>query len=87
MENLKRVPADDVQRVARKYLHPDMPVIPAVGDADARRQGGYDEAPELQFDASRNVKRRARRDSDSLERQRVQRRCADGFRTVGMPDR
>lgn len=68
VDNLKRVTPDGVQRVARKYLHPDQLVIVAVGDADAMLAGGYDKAPNLRFDAFGKVTRMRLRDPDTLKR-------------------
>jgi zinc protease len=39
---IRSLTADDIQRVARKYLHPDRLVILAVGDADAILRGNPD---------------------------------------------
>src|SRR5205814_9174236 len=41
-ERVKAVTADEVQRVARKYLHPDQLVILAVGDVDTMLKGNPD---------------------------------------------
>ena len=41
-ERVKAVTADEVQRVARKYLHPDKLVILAVGDVDTIQRGNAD---------------------------------------------
>ena len=41
-ERIGALTADEVQRVARKYLHPDQMVILAVGDADAILRGNPD---------------------------------------------
>jgi len=68
VENLKRVTADDVLRVAKKYLHPDELVILAVGDTDAMRKGGHDKAPELKFDDLGSVTVWQARDCDTLKR-------------------
>lgn len=58
----------DVQRVARKYLHPDQLVILVVGDTKAVRAGGHDKAPELRFDAFGPVTELPLRDPDTLRR-------------------
>jgi zinc protease len=41
-DRIRDVTADDVQRVARKYLHPDQLVIVAVGDVDTILRGNPD---------------------------------------------
>jgi predicted Zn-dependent peptidase len=41
-DRVRAVTADDVQRVARKYLHPDQLVIVAVGDMDTILRGNPD---------------------------------------------
>lgn len=68
VENLERVTAGDVLRVAKKYLHPDELVILAVGDSAAIRKGGHDKAPELKFDDLGAVKELSLRDPDTLTR-------------------
>ncbi len=68
VDNLKRVTPDDVQRVAKKYLHPDRLVILAVGDADTIIAGGHDKASSLRFDAFGTVKKLSLRDPDTLKR-------------------
>jgi len=68
VENLKKVTPEDVQRVARKYLHPDQLVILAVGDAEAIVTGGYDKAKDLHFDAFGPVKRLPLRNPETMRR-------------------
>jgi len=68
VEKLKRVKPADVQRVAKKYLHPSQLVILAVGDADAMLAAGYDKAPELRFESLGDVTRLPQRDPDTLRR-------------------
>ena len=68
VEKLESVTAEDVQRVARQYLHPDELVILAVGDADGLVAGGHDKAPELTLEAFGPVIRLPLRDPDTLKR-------------------
>jgi predicted Zn-dependent peptidase len=68
VENLKRVTADDVLRVAGKYLDPDRLVILVVGETDALVAGGYDKAPDLRFDQFGKVTKLPLRDPDTLTR-------------------
>lgn len=68
VENLKRVTPEDVQRVAKKYLHPDELVVLAVGDAAAIRAGGHDKAPETRLDRFGTVVPLPLRDPDTLKR-------------------
>ena len=68
VKNLKSVTPADVQRVARKYLHPDELVILVVGDTKAVCAGGHDKAPELRFDAFGSVTELPLRDPDTLRR-------------------
>ncbi len=68
VDKVKKVTADDVQRVARKYLHSDNLVILAVGDAKAIRGGGHDKAADLKLDAFGTVTELPLRDPDTLER-------------------
>ena len=68
VKNLKSVTPADVQRVARKYLHPDQLVILAVGDTKTVRAGGHDKAPELRYDAFGPVTELPLRDPDTLRR-------------------
>ena len=68
VKNLQVVTRADVQRVARKYLHPDELVILAVGDVKAVRAGGHDKAPELRFDTFGTVTELKLRDPDTLKR-------------------
>ena len=68
VDNLKRVTADDVRRVAEKYLHPDKLVILAVGETDALLAGGHDKDPEVRFDRFGNVAKLPLRDPDTLKR-------------------
>ena len=41
-KRIREVTVDDIQRVARKYLHPDQLVILAVGDVDTMLRGNLD---------------------------------------------
>ncbi len=68
IDNLKAVTPDDVQRVAKKYLHPDRLVILAVGDAETILAGGHDKAPELRLDAFGKVERLPLRDPETMKR-------------------
>ena len=68
VENLKRVTADDVLRVAGKYLDPDRLVILVVGETDALVTAGYDKAPKLTFDQFGKVTTLPLRDPDTLTR-------------------
>jgi predicted Zn-dependent peptidase len=68
IDNLKKVTPEDVQRVARKYLHPDQLAIVVVGDAEAVIAGGYDKAPDLTFAEFGEVTRLPLRDPDTLTR-------------------
>jgi zinc protease len=54
-DNVKAVTVDDVQRVARQYLHPDQLVILAVGNA-ADVLKGNPETPEISFQKMLNGK-------------------------------
>ena len=68
VDNIKKVTPEDVQRVARQYLHPDELVILAVGDGDAIMAGGCEQAPDLTLDKFGTVQRLPVRDPDTLER-------------------
>jgi zinc protease len=68
VDNVKRVTVQDVQRVARKYLHPDQLVILAVGNAEDMIAGGYEKAPELGLNEFGTVVRLPLRDPDTLKR-------------------
>ncbi len=68
IEKLRQVTAEDVHRVAKKYLHPDQLVILAVGDADAILAGGHDKAPGLKLEKFGQVTVLPLRDPDTLKR-------------------
>ena len=68
VDNLKRITADDVLRVAKKYLNPDQLVILVVGQTEDLAQGGYDKAPDLRFDRFGTVTELPARDPDTLTR-------------------
>ena len=68
VENLKRVTTDDVQRVARQYLHPDQLVILVVGLTEDLLAGGHDKAPDLRFERFGSVTKLPLRDPDTLKR-------------------
>jgi predicted Zn-dependent peptidase len=68
VENLRKVTADDVLRVARQYLHPDKLVILAVGQSEDLIKGGHDKDPEVAFERFGTVKKLNLRDPDMLKR-------------------
>ncbi|MBI1826206.1 MAG: insulinase family protein [Planctomycetes bacterium] len=68
MDNLRKVKADDVQRVAQKYLHPDQLVILAVGDVDAMEKGGHDKGPDLHFSTFGPVTKLPLRNPETMKR-------------------
>lgn len=68
VRNLNSVTIEDVQRVAKKYLHPDKLVILAVGETEEILGGGHDKAPNLTFADFGPVTKLAPRDPDTLKR-------------------
>ncbi len=68
VKDLRSVTADDVLRVAKKYLHPDKLVFLAVGDTEAILKGGHDKAPDVKMDEFGKVTKWQVRDPNTLKR-------------------
>jgi zinc protease len=68
VDNLKKVTADDVLRVAKEYLHPDQLVILTVGQSEDLIEGGHDKDPDVIFERFGAVKKLPLRDPDTLTR-------------------